>query len=59
MENKRIEKSKIFIHEFNKNKVTKEFLESCKIAGRLFKKGEMSCECERKMERNKRHKWTV
>lgn len=38
MKNKRIEKSKRFIHEFNKNKATKEFLESCKRAGRLFKR---------------------
>lgn len=31
--------SQEFVREFNKNKVTKEFLESCKKAGRLFGKG--------------------
>lgn len=28
--------SQDFVREFNKNKVTKEFLDSCKKAGRLF-----------------------
>lgn len=27
-----------FVREFNKNKVTKDFLDSCKKAGRLFGK---------------------
>lgn len=30
------ENSREFIREFNKNKVSREFLESCKKAGRLF-----------------------
>ena len=30
--------SQDFVREFNKNKVTKEFLDSCKKAGRLFGK---------------------
>lgn len=35
---KNLEKSRKFIREFNRNKVSKEFLESCKKAGRLFKR---------------------
>ena len=34
----RAEHSKKFIEEFNKNKVSEEFLESCKKAGELFGK---------------------
>lgn len=30
--------SRAFIREFNENKVSKEFLDSCKKAGRLFAK---------------------
>lgn len=30
--------SQEFVREFNKNKVTKEFLDSCKKAGKLFGK---------------------
>ena len=30
------EDSQKFVHDFNKNKVTKEFLDSCKKAGKLF-----------------------
>lgn len=33
------QESRTFIDEFNKNKVTKEFLSSCKKAGKLFNKG--------------------
>lgn len=31
-----VKRSKEFVREFNKNKVTEEFLESCKKAGKLF-----------------------
>ena len=33
------ENSEQFVREFNKNKVSKEFMESCKKAGKLFGKG--------------------
>ena len=32
------QESQEFVHEFNDNKVTKDFLESCKKAGKLFGK---------------------
>lgn len=32
------QESKAFVHEFNKNKVTDKFLDSCKKAGKLFGK---------------------
>ena len=32
------QESREFVHEFNQNKVTKDFLESCKKAGKLFGK---------------------
>lgn len=32
------QESKEFVREFNENKVTKEFLDSCKKAGKLFDK---------------------
>jgi outer membrane protein assembly factor BamE (lipoprotein component of BamABCDE complex) len=32
------EASQQFIHEFNKNQVTKEFMDSCKKAGKLFER---------------------
>lgn len=32
------EASQQFIHEFNKNQVTKEFMDSCKKAGELFER---------------------
>lgn len=34
----KIEKSRNFVCEFNANKVSKEFLDSCKKAGELFGK---------------------
>lgn len=34
----KVEESPKFVHEFNKNKVTKEFLDTCKKAGKLFGK---------------------
>lgn len=36
--NRNLEKSRKFIRDFNRNKVSKEFIESCKKAGRLFKR---------------------
>lgn len=32
------ESSRQFLHEFNKNQVTKEFMDSCKKAGELFER---------------------
>lgn len=34
----KVEKSPKFIHEFNKNRATEEFLDTCKKAGKLFGK---------------------
>ena len=35
------QESQGFVREFNQNKVTKDFLESCKKAGKLFDKKEV------------------
>ena len=32
------QESQVFVREFNENKVTKDFLDSCKKAGKLFGK---------------------